>query len=82
MIKLTIIFLGFIILFSSCSSNFEGFKIKGTVEGGKGKTIYITYQTKTDSPKINLNLPEHFLNRIFATYISTDRILFCYLSIL
>lgn len=53
MIKLTIIFLGFIILFYSCSSNFEGFKIKGTVEGGKGKTIYITYQTKTDSTKIN-----------------------------
>ncbi|MGQ9846653.1 MAG: redoxin domain-containing protein [Bacteroidales bacterium] len=53
MIKLTIFLLGFIILLHSCSSNFEGFKIKGTVEGGKGKTIFLTYQNKTDSTKIN-----------------------------
>lgn len=53
MIKLNLIILGIIILLYSCSSNFEGFKIKGTVDGGKGKTIYITYQTKTDSTKID-----------------------------
>jgi hypothetical protein len=45
--------LGFIILFYSCSSSFEGFKIKGLVKGGKGKTIFLSYQGNTDSTKIN-----------------------------
>ncbi len=53
MIKLIIPFLGFIILFYSCSSSFEGFKIKGLVKGGKGKTIFLSYQGNTDSTKIN-----------------------------
>lgn len=47
----------YVILFSlflfSCSSNFKGFKIKGSVKGGKGKTIYISYEDKTDSTKID-----------------------------
>lgn len=63
MIKFTLI-LGFIILLYSCSSNFEGFKIKGIVEGGKGKTIYITYQTKTDSTKINSENKFEFIGTI------------------
>lgn len=53
MIKLSTFFLGFIILFYSCSSDFDGFKVKGTVQGGKGKTIFLAYQGKTDSTKIN-----------------------------
>jgi len=40
-------------LLFSCSSEFNGFKIKGSVKGGKGKTIFVSYEGKTDSTKID-----------------------------
>ncbi|NSW45307.1 MAG: AhpC/TSA family protein [Bacteroidales bacterium] len=49
----TVLSLFIFILFVSCSSDFEGFKIKGKVNGGKGKTIFLSYSGQTDSVKIN-----------------------------
>jgi len=49
----TLVCLSIFILFVSCTSNFDGFKIKGEVKGGKGKTIFLTYAGQTDSVKIN-----------------------------
>jgi len=49
----TVLSLFIFILLVSCSSDFEGFKIKGKVNGGKGKTIFLTYSGQTDSVKIN-----------------------------
>jgi peroxiredoxin len=43
----------FLPLLFSCNSHHDGFIIQGTVVGGKGKTIYINYEGKTDSTIID-----------------------------
>ncbi|MCX7954851.1 MAG: AhpC/TSA family protein [Bacteroidales bacterium] len=42
----------FISVLNSCVSDDEGFIIEGKIKGGKGRTIYISYDNKTDSTKI------------------------------
>ncbi len=45
----------------SCSASHDGFVVKGTVKGGKGKTIYLAYNEIIDSTKINSD-NEFYLN--------------------
>ena len=50
LILLTILFIAF-----SCSNKHEGIEVSGTINGGKGKVIYFSNSTKTDSVVIDEN---------------------------
>ncbi len=47
------VILGSLLFFISCNSTHEGFIIQGKVNGGKGKTIYLSYEGKNDSVVID-----------------------------
>jgi|YNPMSStandDraft_1061717.scaffolds.fasta_scaffold00993_4 thiol-disulfide isomerase/thioredoxin len=46
-------FIVIVLLLYSCSNSHDGFIIKGIIKGGKGKTIYLSYEGKSDSTKID-----------------------------
>ncbi|MBI5541195.1 MAG: AhpC/TSA family protein [Bacteroidia bacterium] len=50
--RTTIFFIGILIFLYSCSSSNSGYTITGKVTGGKGKVIFLSSSSKTDSVKI------------------------------
>ena len=50
--KSIFILFGITVLLYSCNSNNEGYKISGKVNGGNGKTIFLSASNKIDSVKI------------------------------
>lgn len=62
--KNLVFFLGILLLLNSCKTNNDGYKIRGKVNGAKGKVIYLASSSQTDSVKINEDNEFEFSGKI------------------
>ena len=56
--KLFFLFAGIVFILLSCNPKPDGFEVSGTINGGKGKVIYLASTDKTDS--VTIDAENHF----------------------